>query len=96
MLVKWHLLAFVRQVSIYKNQELDSVIYYAKIGVCDESIGSLEPFALRRSTLDCNAGADLEKLCEPVSYMEMPLMLSGFPESFFNSFIFYNKKRPIT
>ena len=29
-----------------------------------------------------NAGADLEKLCEPVSHMEMPLMLSGFPESF--------------
>ncbi len=43
-----------------RNQELDSVVQYARIGVCDESIGSLEPFALRRSTLDCNAGADLE------------------------------------
>ena len=30
MLVKWHLLAFVRQVSIYRNQELDSVVQYAR------------------------------------------------------------------
>ena len=43
-----------------------------------------------------NAGADLEKLCEPVSHMEMPLTLSGFPESFFlvlNKFM--KQKRPI-
>ena len=43
-----------------RNQELDSCVHYARIETCDESIGSLEPFALRRSTLDCNAGADLE------------------------------------
>jgi len=30
-----------------------------------------------------NAGADLEKLCEPVSHMEMPLILSGFARKFF-------------
>ena len=88
MLVKCHLLAFVREVSIYRNQELDSVVHYARIETCDESIGSLEPFALRRSTLDCNAGADLEKLCEPVSHMEMPLTLSGFSREFF---LFLNK-----
>ena len=73
MLVKCHLLAFVREVSIYRNQELDSVVQYARIETCDESIGSLEPFALRRSTLDCNAGADLDELCEPAHHMKMPL-----------------------
>ncbi len=31
-----------------------------------------------------NAGADLEKLCEPVSHMEMPLILSGFSREFFS------------
>ncbi len=35
-----------------------------------------------------NAGADLEKLCEPVSHMEMPLTLSGFSREFF---LFLNK-----
>ena len=48
-----------------------------------------------------NAGADLEKLCEPVSHMEMPLTLSGFPESFFlvlNEWGSrpYETKKPIT
>ena len=30
-----------------------------------------------------NAGADLEKLCEPISHMEMPLKLSGFSRELF-------------
>ena len=41
-----------------------------KLVSCDESIGSLEPFALRRSTFNCNAGADLEQLCEPAVLTE--------------------------
>ena len=83
MLVKWHLLAFVRQVSIYRNQELDSVVQYARIETCDESIGSLEPFALRRSTFNCNAGADLEQLCEPAVLTERCLKSWSSDQDFF-------------
>ncbi len=36
---------------------------HGKLNSCDESIGSLEPFAPERSTFNCNAGADLEQLC---------------------------------
>ena len=59
------------------------MIYYARIGVCDESIGSLEPFALRRSTLDCNAGADLEQLCEPAVLTERCLKSWSSDQDFF-------------
>ena len=85
MLVKCHLLAFVREVSIYRNQELDSVVQYARIETCDESIGSLEPFALRRSTFNCNAGADLEQLCEPAVLTERVPRILIFGSGFFNT-----------
>ena len=54
-----HIFEKVREAN-GENSLLDSSVQYAIIVTCDESIGSLEPFALRRSTLDCNAGADLE------------------------------------
>lgn len=37
-----------------------------------------------------NAGADLEKLCEPVSHMEMPLKLSSF---YWKVFFYLSKKQ---
>ena len=58
---------------------------HGKLDLCDESIGSLEPFALRRSTFNCNAGADLEQLCEPAVLTERCLKSWSSDQDFFVS-----------